>query len=173
MSGFNIEATWDSRAWDQAHAFESFGHAYDNFLIQTSKDLAEYAQEYFKPMLNVRNNPRGNGDTKESIKYDITNPNGDFEIQYTGLISAYYMDVGNFPAGTVMTAKSKGMEFFPIDKRFGPPFLSRTIHGMGHYTPGAVTHWSEKTANHLAHDGVALEIAMEHFAEFLDSVVIT
>jgi hypothetical protein len=173
MSGIVIDASWDSKSWEQADAFVAFGTGYDHFLVNTSKDLAEYAQEYFKPMLNVRNNPRGNGDTKESIKYDITNPSGDFTIEYTGLLSAYYMDVGNFPAGAVLSSKAFGMNFFPIDKRFGPPFLARTIHGMGHYTPGAVTHWSEKTANHMAHDGVALEIAMEHFAEFLDQVVIT
>jgi hypothetical protein len=142
-------------------------------MIHTSEDLAKYAEEYFKPMLNVRTNPRGNGDTKESIKHNI-NVHGDgFDIDFDGLLSAYYMDVGNFPAGQEMWAKSYGMSAFPVDKRFGSPIFTPVIHGMGSFTPGVPTHWSEKTVEHMASDGAAIDIAMNHFADFLREVVIT
>lgn len=172
MSGIEVTGKWDQKAWDQADKFLAFRDDWDSFLMKTSKELADYAQEYFKPMLNVRNNPRGNGDTKESIKSEITMNGDGFDIEYTGLLSAYYMDVGNFPAGQEMSARSFGMKAFPVDQRFGTPNWSAVIHGMGHYTSGVPTHWSEKTAEHLA-EGKAMEIAVDHFAEFLREVVIT
>jgi hypothetical protein len=172
MSGIEVTGKWNQSAWDQADKFLAFRDDWDTFMMKTSKELADYAQEYFKPMLNVRNNPRGNGDTRESIQSEINHSADGFDIEYTGLLSAYYMDVGNFPAGAVLDAGAFGMKAFPIDQRFGPPFLSRTIHGMGHYTSGVPTHWSEKTAEHLA-EGKGLEIAIDHFAEFLRGVVIT
>jgi hypothetical protein len=172
MSGIEVTGKWNQSAWDQADKFLAFRDDWDTFMVKTSKELADYAQEYFKPMLNVRNNPRGNGDTKESIQSEINHSADGFDIEYTGLLSAYYMDVGNFPAGAVLSAAAFEMKAFPVDARFGSPYFATEIHGMGHYTSGVPTHWSEKTATHLA-EGKALEIAIDHFAEFLREVVIT
>lgn len=174
MSGLELTGKWTQSSWDQADKFLAFRDDWDTFMTKTAKELADYAQEYFKPMLNVRNNPRGNGDTKESIQSEINHSADGFDIEYTGLLSAYYMDVGNFPAGQEMWANSYGMKAFPVDQRFygkGMPYAT-VIHGMGHFTSGVPTHWSEKTAEHLA-EGKALEIAVDHFAEFLRGVVIT
>jgi hypothetical protein len=172
MSGIEINGKWNQSSWDQADKFLAFQDDWNNFMTKTAQELADYAQEYFKPTLNVRNNPRGNGDTKESIEAHINRKSDGFDIDYTGLLSAYYMDVGNFPAGQEMWANSYGMKAFPVDARFGSPIYSTVIHGMGHYTSGVPTHWSEKTVEHLA-EGKALKIALEHFAEFLHGVVIT
>jgi hypothetical protein len=172
MSGIEVTGKWTQSSWDQANKFLAFRGDWDMFMYKTARELAEYAQEYFKPMLNVRNNPRGNGDTKESIKAHITQSGDGFDIDFEGLLSAYYMDIGNGPPGVERWARSYGMHAFPVDQRFGSPVYATVIHGMGHYTSGVPTHWSEKTATHLA-EGKALEIAVDHFAEFLREVVIT
>jgi hypothetical protein len=164
---------WTDEAWSQAIRFLDAGLDWDRFMEKTTKDLAEYAQEYFKPMLNVRTSPQGNGQTRDSIKYNIIRSGNEFTIEYTGLLSAYYMDVGNFPPGAVLDAQGFDMHFFPVDKRFGAAKPARYIHGMGSQTPGAPTHWSSKTAIHMAEDGAALEIALQHFSQFLHEVVIS
>lgn len=163
---------WTDMAKLQRDRFLSFGQGWESFMIQTSDELANYAQEYFKPMLNVRSSPRGNGDTKDSIKHDITHGADGFTITYSGLLSAYYMDVGNFPPGAVLAANAFGMKNFPVDARYGAKRPSAQIHGMGSFTSGVPTHWSEETVKHMANDGKALEIAIEHMAEFLNEVVI-
>jgi hypothetical protein len=71
MSGIEINGKWNQSSWDQANRFLTFQDDWNNFMTKTAQELADYAQEYFKPMLNVRNNPRGNGDTKESIEAHI------------------------------------------------------------------------------------------------------
>lgn len=170
---FEINGTWDKLSLDQADRFVAFRGSYDIFLDRTAKELADYAVEYIKPMLNVRNNPRGNGDTAASIQSSISQSDEGFDIDFNGLLSAYYMDVGNFPPGEVLDAASYGFKAFPVDQRFGNPNFQRTIHGMGSFTPGVPTHWSEKTATHMAEDGIAIESAMKYFSEFLSEVVIT
>jgi hypothetical protein len=163
---------WTPESISQKDRFLEFNSSWETMMEQNAHVLAEYAKEYFKPMLNVRNNPRGNGDTAESIRYDINMNGGDFEVTYNGLLSALYMDVGNFPSGSVLSADEFGLKMFPVDKRFGVAFPTKTIHGMGHFTPGVPTHWSDETVRHMADDGVALEYAMEHLREFMSKVVI-
>jgi hypothetical protein len=166
-----INLTWTEQAWNQANHFSEFESSWETFMHETAKDMAEYAKEYIKPMLNVRTSPRGNGDTARSIDYSISTTGDGLEINYTGLLSAWWMDVGNFPAGEIMRAD--GIKAFPVDKRFGTPMYKKEIHGMGHFTPGVPTHWSEETVKHMDDDGVALEFAVKHLERFLSEVVIT
>lgn len=169
-----ITIGWTDQALAQATRFQDFKGDWDMALYKTSKDLADYAQQYFTPFLHsVRSSPSGNGDTARSVKSNITHTETGFEINYTGLISAYYMDVGNFDPGYVMTAASKGLKAFPVDRRFGTPTFSGAIHGMGYRTPGVPSHWSEETVKHMGTEGVAIEMAMKHMVEFLNEVVIT
>jgi hypothetical protein len=168
---FKVE--WDSKSVAQAKAFTDFRGDWEYMLEHTAKDLAEYAKTYFEPMLEgVRPSPKGNGDTKQSITYDISQHGTGFEVTYNGLLSAYYLDVGNFPASSVLTASQFGMKMFPVDKRFGVPFPAKEIHGMGHYTSGVPNHWSEETVRHMSDDDVAFEIAEKWMNVFLDEVVI-
>lgn len=132
-----------------------------------AKELAILAENYFKPMLAVR--PNHTGATESSIRHEIHMSSDGFEITYYGLLSANYMDEGNFPPGAVLAADYYGYRAFPIDKRLGQPTFARTIHGMGARTPGVPTHWSEKTVEWLA-DGVAADLALRHVAEFLKAV---
>lgn len=170
----DINVQWTDQAIAQAQRFLSFEGDWDMSMYKTSRELAEYAQDYFTPFLkSVRSSPSGNGDTARSVKPMVQQNADGFEITYTGLISAYYMDVGNFAPGEVRYAASYGYKAFPVDRRFGNPNFMWMIHGMGARTPGVPNHWSEETAKHMSEDGVATEIAMNHFVEFMQSVVIT
>jgi hypothetical protein len=172
MATLNIQ--WTEQAWTQARRFLDFEGDWDKTMYMTSRDLTQYAQDFFTPYLHsVRSDPAGNGETARSVQPQVIQTDKGFEITYIGLISAYYMDVGNFPSGAVLDASEYGLKAFPVDRRFGNPFFAKTIHGMGAKTPGAPNHWSEETVKHMGEDGVAVEIALKHMNEFFRSVVIT
>lgn len=165
---------WDDHAWAQAQRFQNYKGDWDESMYMMSRDLAEYAQEFFTPYLHsVRSDPAGNGETARSVHPVITQSKNGFVIEYTGLISAYYMDIGNFPPSYVMTADSKNLKAFPVDRRFGNTRFAKQIHGMGYETPGVPNHWSAETVKHMGEDGAALKIGMEWMEKFLSEVVIT
>lgn len=168
---FQIE--WDSQAIAQRDSFMQFQGEWDYFLEHSAKDLAEYAQTYFTPMLKgVRSSPGGNGDTAKSVQPSIAHNSNGFEISYNGLLSAYWLDVGNFPASQYIEASTFGLKSFPVDKRHGINMPMAKIHGMGHFTPGVPLHWSEETVKHMNDDDIAFEIMEKWLNVFLDEVVI-
>jgi hypothetical protein len=57
-----------------------------------------------------------------------------------------------------------------LGKQYAKPLT--VIHPMGSFTPGVPNHYSEKTLEHLANEGVAMDIALEGMSAFLESVVI-
>jgi hypothetical protein len=136
--------------------------------------LAEAARDYYKPFMKAkRTNVPGTGETAASVRYMINRKSDGFDIEYTGDLSALYMDTGNFPASEELRAPKGGVKkAFPVNKRSGVDvFFSTYIHGMGHYTPGVPTSASEKTVDWLEADK-ATALALKSMGDWLDAVVI-
>lgn len=132
------------------------------------EELAKMAEEHFKPMLSVR--PEHKGELERSIRHEIRHTGEGWEVEYYGLFYGLYIDTGNFPPNQALYARDYHLGAFPIDARLGKSLYRATIHGMGSFTPGVPTHYSEKTVDWLA-GGVALEVAYEKAMEFLSEVV--
>ncbi|HDR8003426.1 TPA: hypothetical protein QCY70_004941 [Bacillus cereus] len=166
-----ISIRWEQSAHKQVAEFNEFHSKWDHMNRESAQRLAKMAEEYFKPMLNVRSHRTGQ--TERSIEHKIKHGSDGFEIEYHGLLSALYMDEGNFPAGqTLQAPRGAAQRAFPVDSRFGSPAFSPTIHGMGSLTPGAPTHWSEKTVEYLA-EGPGIDVLLHEMDAFLRQVVIT
>lgn len=162
---------WDDSAWEQSNAFLSFADIYDRDMQLLAHDLAKQAEEYFKPYLKgVRTDPAGTGDTERSLKTNVVIAGEGFDITWEAYRSAEWLDVGNWSAGAQIYRTNQ--KPYPVDKRFDSGIYAQAIYGMGHYTTGAVSHYSEKTVHHLVDNGIALEAALKYFAQFLSEVVI-
>lgn len=168
----DFKILWDEKAWSQCLAFMEAGEYFDEMDKKLATEIAEIAEEYFKPMLNVRSTRTG--DTARSIRHEIHTSGDEFSIEYYGLLSALYMDDGNFdPSDTRSVPLGKATKFFPVDARFGTYKPQTVIHGMGSLTPDAPTHWSMKTAEGLVSEGLAMDLLTENMAELLEKVVIS
>lgn len=170
MFTFDLDFKWDTASTRRITQFGEFEGKWNEMHKSSAPEIAKIAQDYFTPMLNVRS--QQTGATKDSITPLIEYSSNGWKVEYWGLLSALYMDVGNFPAGETLNAKDKGLKAFPVDKRFGNPYFRQTIHGMGARTPGAPTHWSTKTVKNLASTQKVTRVAANAMKEFLRTVVV-
>ena len=123
------------------------------FANDLSYRLGQEAIQHIKPMTHVSAYYRGNEALSNSLSADNKVTNDGFEVTFQGLWYGNYMDIGNFPADVGIT-RTNG-KAFPVGLRSSQGDMSmvtwvNTIHGMGHTTPEAPTHFSEKTAEWLA-----------------------
>lgn len=159
----------DSRSWEVINHLANFQSSWHKHMYtELPKELAKKAEEYFKPMLAVRD--KHTGQLERSIRHEVRHNGDGWEVNYFGLAYGLFVDLGNFPPDDVRYARDYGLKAFPVDQRLGEPRFLPYIHGMGAYTPGAPTHYSEKTVEWLA-NGPAVEVAYEHLMAFLSEVV--
>lgn len=145
-----------------------YPHWYEHINHKVPEKLAHEAQKHFEPMLHVR--PQTTNRLRDSIQAHIQPTGEGWKIDYYGLLHGLYIDEGNFDPGVQMFARDKGLKYFPVDARLGEKKRFQYIHGMGAKTPGAPTHFSQKTVDWLA-EGKAIEIAYDHVMMFLNEVI--
>lgn len=167
-----IDVRLDEMSWLQIDMFLEGVEMWDLLMNRgLSEEIGKEAKDHFTPMMHAR--PTYTGELEKSVETRVFNTGAGFEIEYWGFKYGQWVDTGNFPPGAViMRVAGKGAPF-PIREMKGadPVKFSRTIHGMGSVTPGAPTHYSEKTVTWLA-DGKATEVALEHLEVWLRSVVL-
>jgi hypothetical protein len=165
-----INVDFDASTWAFINRLAAVTATYDEHMgSPLAEDIAKVAEEYFKPMLNVRG--QHTGALAASIQHTVTSRSNGWDLDYFGNFYGLYMDEGNFDPSVTLDASTFGMKAFPVDKRFGTPNFQSTIHGMGSLTPGVPTHYSEKTVEYLAEDKAA-DLALKRMEEFLSQVVI-
>ncbi len=126
---------------------------WQTFAQALSNRLGQEAVEHIKPMTHVSAYYQGNEALANSLAYSTSVGSRSFRVTFGGLWYGNYMDIGNFPAN-VGIRRSSGRAF-PVGLRsaggdYSQVTWSSTIHGMGHTTPDAPTHFSAKTAQWLA-----------------------
>lgn len=139
---------WDANAQRIIDNFFNVEAYWKEFLKDFSYELGEQSVKYMKPMTVGKSKfYTGGQNLANSLQFHSDLIASGFDVTFEGLFYGNYMDVGNFPPEAQIARASK--KPFPVGASRSPAgeiTFTRHIHGMGHYTPGVPTHFSEKTA---------------------------
>lgn len=174
MSSGVFNAHFSDLALQQVERFSAFQSTWNELLhVALAHEAYTAAMEHMKPLMHVRTDVPHTGALEASLVPHTTMRGDGFETEFYGLFYGLYMDDGNDSLGEAL-ASNYGLKTFPVDVRHGSQYYKpmSVIHPMGSHTPGAPTHYSEKTAEWLAGDSGIGEMAMKYMETWLEGVIV-
>lgn len=166
-----INLTFDDNTWATLNRISSSMGSWNELMYtQTGNEIAEIAKEYMKPLMSVR--PTKTGSAESNLRHEVTSTGDGFDINFFSNFYINYVDEGS--PFTRLFASTYGLWGFPIKTGEGTKIFRASISGVGQgnspYAFQLPTHFSERTAEHLAQTEAA-NIALKNMNQWISGVM--
>lgn len=141
---------WDQKALNILKNFSYTKRYMSSFMNSLSKTLAKEAENQIKPNLDAKaewnGSKHGTGNLRNSLMSKVLDSGEGFDITFESLFYGIYMDVGN---GDLIMPTSSDTLTVGARNDAGPITFAKQVGGVGSFTPGLPTHFSDKTVAYL------------------------